>query len=74
MKCKFIVPAVLVTLVVATAVEEKWLSSAALSAQGAQLQGRSSPIFEVDRIVPVDGRSLLQESPSLLSSPDGILE
>jgi outer membrane protein len=46
MKCKWVSGAVLLTLIGATAVKDKWLSSAAWSAQAAE--GRSLPTFEVD--------------------------
>jgi DNA-binding beta-propeller fold protein YncE len=52
MKSKCVNWAVLIALVVAAAVGEKWLASAAFSAQAAQPQGRSLPIFEVDRAWP----------------------
>ena len=52
MKSKCVNWAVLIALVVAAAVGEKWLASAAFSAQAPQPQGRSLPIFEVDRDWP----------------------
>src|SRR5438105_3886629 len=52
MKRKWVNWAVLSALVVAAAAGEQWLSSAAFSAQAAQPQGRSLPIFEVDRAWP----------------------
>ena len=48
MNHKFVGWAVLIALIAAPAVGEMWLSSTALSAQAAQPQGRSLPIFEVD--------------------------
>ena len=51
MKRKCVNWAVLTALVVAAAVGERWLSSGPFSAQAAQ-QGRSLPIFEVDRAWP----------------------
>ena len=50
MKRNWISWAVLITLVGAAAVKEKWLSTAAWSAQAAE--GRSLPVFEVDRAWP----------------------
>ncbi|MDE3159563.1 MAG: hypothetical protein KGM92_12410 [Acidobacteriota bacterium] len=50
MKRNWISWAVLITLVGAAAVKEKWLSTAAGSAQAAE--GRSLPVFEVDRAWP----------------------
>ncbi|PYU26783.1 MAG: hypothetical protein DMG30_01375 [Acidobacteria bacterium] len=52
MKHKWVNEAVLSALVLAAAAGERWLSSAAFSAQAAQPQGRSLPIFEVDRDWP----------------------
>ena len=52
MKRKCVNWAVLVALLVAAAVGEKWLSSGAFSAQAAQPQGGSLPIFEVDSAWP----------------------
>ena len=43
---------ILIALVVAMAVGERWHSDGAFSAQAAQPQGRSLPIFEVDRAWP----------------------
>ena len=50
MKRNWISWAVLITLVGAAAVKEKWLSTAAWSAQAAE--GRSLPVFEVDHAWP----------------------
>ena len=50
MKREWISWAVLLTLVGAAAVKQKWLSTAARSAQAAE--GRSLPMFEVDRAWP----------------------
>src|SRR6202049_1697437 len=44
--------AVLIALAVVTAVEQKWFSSAAFSAQAAEPQTRSLPTFEVDHTWP----------------------
>jgi hypothetical protein len=44
--------AILIALVVAAAAGERWHSNGAFSAQAAQPQGRSLPIFEVDRAWP----------------------
>jgi hypothetical protein len=52
MKRKCVNWAVLVALLVAAAVGEKWLSSGAFSAQAAQPQGGSLPIFDVDSAWP----------------------
>jgi len=52
MKRKSVSWAVLIGLAGATAVEERWLSTTAVLAQGAPPQGRSLPIFEVDRSWP----------------------
>jgi DNA-binding beta-propeller fold protein YncE len=52
MNRKCVSRAVVIALVVAAAVGEMWLSSAAFSAQAAQPQGRNLPIFEVDRSWP----------------------
>jgi DNA-binding beta-propeller fold protein YncE len=52
MKRKWVHWAILSALVVAAAVGEKWLSSGAFSAQAAQRQSRSLPIFEVDHAWP----------------------
>jgi len=50
MKCKWISWAILITLIGAATVKEKWLSSAAWSVQAAE--GRSLPTFEVDPAWP----------------------
>jgi len=52
MKRKSVSWVVLIALAGAAAVEEKWLSSTAALAQAAPPQGRSLPIFEVDRSWP----------------------
>jgi hypothetical protein len=52
MKRKSVSWAVLIALAGAAAVEEKWLSNTAVLAQAAPPQGRSLPIFEVDRSWP----------------------
>ena len=52
MKRNWVNWAVLSALVLAATVGEKWLSRAAFSAQAAQPQGRSLPIFEVDHAWP----------------------
>jgi hypothetical protein len=52
MKRKCVICAVLVALLAAAAVGEKWLSSGAFSAQAAQPQGGSLPIFDVDSAWP----------------------
>ncbi len=52
MKRKCVICAVLVALLAAAAVGEMWLSSGAFSAQAAQPQGGSLPIFEVDSAWP----------------------
>jgi hypothetical protein len=51
MKRNYVSWAILIALVAAATVGAKWLSSA-FSAQAAQPQGRSLPIFEVDRAWP----------------------
>src|SRR5579862_9887942 len=43
---------ILIALVVAMAAGERWHSNGAFSAQAAEPQGRSLPIFEVDRAWP----------------------
>lgn len=52
MKFNAVSCAVLVALVVPTAVQETWPSNAAWSVRAAQVKGRSLPIFEVDRTWP----------------------
>src|SRR5580658_9298427 len=49
---RFVSWAVLIALAAVATVEQKWLSSAVLSAQAAELTNRSLPIFEVDRAWP----------------------
>jgi hypothetical protein len=49
---RFVSWAVLIALAAVATVEQKWLSSAVLSAQAAELTSRSLPIFEVDRAWP----------------------
>ena len=52
MRRKYVYGAVLGLLVLAAAAGERWLSSAAFSAQAAAPEGRSLPVFEVDHAWP----------------------
>jgi hypothetical protein len=49
---RFVIWGILIALAPAAPVEQKWLSSAAFSAQAAEPANRSLPIFEVDRTWP----------------------